>query len=148
MAGLKGSEDAWSRESRIHVGSSLLVPFPWFTKTIRRGLPGEGDTAMSHQSTASGHGSSVSWETLEAWARQEIQVFLQALLREEVTAVLGRRKSACAATMIRRGRNRVWPLPGCRRRDSTLRSKEVSRKLFKLLRAAEDIGKGGRSDCV
>lgn len=48
---------------------------------------------MSHQSTASAHESTVRWETLEAWARDRVQGFLQALLEEEVTSLLGRRKS-------------------------------------------------------
>jgi transposase-like protein len=37
--------------------------------------------------------SSPSWETLEAWVREQIQAFVQAVLEEEVTAFLGRRKS-------------------------------------------------------
>ena len=48
---------------------------------------------MSHQTTSSAPESTVSWETLEAWARERVQEFLQALLEEEVTAFLGRRKS-------------------------------------------------------
>lgn len=37
--------------------------------------------------------SSPTWETLEAWARRKVQEFVQALLEEEVTELLGRRKS-------------------------------------------------------
>ncbi|MBI2555190.1 MAG: IS256 family transposase [Candidatus Rokubacteria bacterium] len=48
---------------------------------------------MSHQTTPCTDESSVNRETLEAWARERIQTFLQALLEEEVTAFLGRRKS-------------------------------------------------------
>ena len=48
---------------------------------------------MSHQSTSSAHESTVSWETMEAWTRGRIQAFIQMLLEEEVTTVLGRRKS-------------------------------------------------------
>ncbi len=48
---------------------------------------------MLHQSTASVAESTVCWERLEAWTRERIQEFIQALLEEEVTAFLGRRKS-------------------------------------------------------
>lgn len=48
---------------------------------------------MSDQTTQRAHESTLCWERLEAWAREKIQGFLQALLEEEVTAVLGRRKS-------------------------------------------------------
>lgn len=48
---------------------------------------------MSDQSTESAHESTLCWERLEAWAREKIQRFLQALLEEEVTTFLGRRKS-------------------------------------------------------
>ena len=37
--------------------------------------------------------STITWETLEAFARAKVQEFLQALLEEEVTALLGRAKS-------------------------------------------------------
>jgi transposase-like protein len=37
--------------------------------------------------------SSPTWETLEVWARVKVQEFVQAVLEEEVTALLGRRKS-------------------------------------------------------
>jgi transposase-like protein len=45
------------------------------------------------QSTRGAHESTLCWERLEAWAREKIQGFLQALLEEEVTTFLGRRKS-------------------------------------------------------
>ncbi|MBI4199498.1 MAG: IS256 family transposase [Chloroflexi bacterium] len=48
---------------------------------------------MSDQSTQRAHESTLCWERLEAWAREKIQGFLQALLEEEVTTFLGRRKS-------------------------------------------------------
>ena len=38
--------------------------------------------------------SSEMWERLEAFVRQQVQRFIQALLEEEVTALLGRPKSA------------------------------------------------------
>jgi putative transposase len=37
--------------------------------------------------------STVTWETLEAFARTKVQEFIQALLEEEVTALLGRARS-------------------------------------------------------
>lgn len=48
---------------------------------------------MEHRSTGQGAESTVCWESLEAWTRQQIQAFIQAVLEEEVTAFLGRRKS-------------------------------------------------------
>lgn len=48
---------------------------------------------MSDQITPGPHESTLCWERLEAWAREKIQGFLQALLEEEVTTFLGRRKS-------------------------------------------------------
>lgn len=48
---------------------------------------------MNEQSTPSAQESRVNWEALEEWARQKIQALVQALLEEEVTALLGRRKS-------------------------------------------------------
>jgi len=38
--------------------------------------------------------SSATWETLEAFARAQVQDFIQQLLEDEVTELLGRRKSA------------------------------------------------------
>jgi transposase-like protein len=37
--------------------------------------------------------SSVTWETLESYTRMKIQEFVQAVLEEEVTSLVGRRKS-------------------------------------------------------
>ena len=48
---------------------------------------------MSDQITRGAHESTLCWERLEAWAREKIQGFVQALLEEEVTVFLGRRKS-------------------------------------------------------
>ncbi len=48
---------------------------------------------MEHRSTTQAAESTVCWESLEAWSRQQIQVFIQAVLEEEVTAFLGRRKA-------------------------------------------------------
>ena len=48
---------------------------------------------MAEQSTGERFGSRMIWESLEAMARERIQGFVQALLEEEVTALVGRRKS-------------------------------------------------------
>ena len=48
---------------------------------------------MEHQSISVAHESTLCWERLEVWTRERIQRFIQALLEEEVTAFLGRRKS-------------------------------------------------------
>jgi transposase-like protein len=49
---------------------------------------------MSKKSTEERFGSRGIWESLEAMARERIQQFVQALLEEEVTALVGRRRSA------------------------------------------------------
>jgi putative transposase len=54
----------------------------------------KGDTAMEQQTTTYVVPSSDIWERLEAFVREHIQWFIQALLEEEVTALLGRPKSA------------------------------------------------------
>lgn len=47
------------------------------------------------QKTKDGSSASrVTWETLESFARGSIQSFVQRLLEEEVTDLLGRRRSA------------------------------------------------------
>jgi transposase-like protein len=43
--------------------------------------------------TTEGAASSPLWETLESYAREQIQAFVQRLLEEEVDASLGREKS-------------------------------------------------------
>jgi len=48
---------------------------------------------VSDQTIQRAQESTLCWERLEAWAREKIQGFFQALLEEEVTALLGRRKS-------------------------------------------------------
>ena len=48
---------------------------------------------MGKQSTEERFGSRSIWESLEAMARERIQGFVQELLEEEVTALVGRRKS-------------------------------------------------------
>ena len=48
---------------------------------------------MGKQSTKEQSSSRVIWETLEAFARGRIQIFLQELLEEEITELLGRSRS-------------------------------------------------------
>jgi putative transposase len=48
---------------------------------------------MEEKSTSERFGSRTIWESLEAMARERIQEFVQVLLEEEVTALVGRRKS-------------------------------------------------------
>jgi hypothetical protein len=46
----------------------------------------QGDTAMEQQTTTPPPSSSQMWERLEAFVREHVQRFIQALLEEEVTA--------------------------------------------------------------
>lgn len=55
--------------------------------------PREGHTAMNKESMEHGASSSVCWETLDTWARGQIQTWVQDLLEAEVTELLGRGKS-------------------------------------------------------
>jgi len=54
----------------------------------------KGDTAMAQQPTSQAPSSSPIWERLEAFVREQVQWLIQALLEEEITALLGRPKSA------------------------------------------------------
>lgn len=59
----------------------------------------KGGTAVQEQSTTHASASSHVWEHLEEVVRAHIQRFIQALLEEEVTALLGRTKSARRAAV-------------------------------------------------
>lgn len=59
----------------------------------------KGDTAMAQKTTTHAGSSSEMWERLEVFVREPIQRFIQALLEEEVTAVIGRPKSARRAAV-------------------------------------------------
>ncbi len=48
---------------------------------------------MDKLTTESRDRSSVIWENLEEWARGKVQEFIQSILEEEVTDLLGRQKS-------------------------------------------------------
>jgi len=54
---------------------------------------GKGRRLMGKHNGKVGALSSPTWETLEVWARVKVQEFVQALLEEEVSALLGREKS-------------------------------------------------------
>jgi transposase-like protein len=54
---------------------------------------------MTEQSTTKASGSSSLWERLEEFARDHVQRFIQALLEEEVTELLGREKSVRRAAV-------------------------------------------------
>jgi putative transposase len=59
----------------------------------------KGDTAMTQQSIAQPSSSSPLWERLESFVREQVQRLIQALLEEEITALLGRPKSARRAAV-------------------------------------------------
>ena len=48
---------------------------------------------MRKQSTTEGHTSRIVWDNLEEWARMKVQEFVQSLLEEEVTELVGRKRS-------------------------------------------------------
>ncbi len=48
---------------------------------------------MRKQSTTESQRSSIVWDNLEEWARRKVQEFVQSLLEEEVTELMGRKKS-------------------------------------------------------
>src|SRR5882672_3302281 len=54
---------------------------------------------MEEKSTAERFGSRTIWEELESMARERIQEFVQVLLEEEVTALVGRHKSERRASV-------------------------------------------------
>jgi hypothetical protein len=47
----------------------------------------KGDTAMAKKTTVQASPSSPTWERLEAFVREQVQQFIQALWEEEVTAL-------------------------------------------------------------
>jgi putative transposase len=54
---------------------------------------------MEQKTTTQGSTSSQMWERLETFAREQVQRFIQALLEEEITALLGRPKSVRRAAV-------------------------------------------------
>jgi hypothetical protein len=54
---------------------------------------------VEQKSTTQASSSSQMWERLEAFVRAQVQQFIQALLEEEVTELLGQSKSARRASV-------------------------------------------------
>jgi transposase-like protein len=48
---------------------------------------------MGKQTTNGSQTSRIVWDNLEEWVRRKVQEFIQSLLEEEVTELLGREKS-------------------------------------------------------
>ena len=48
---------------------------------------------MGKQTTTGNQASSIVWDNLEEWVRRKVQEFIQSLLEEEITELLGRQKS-------------------------------------------------------
>ena len=48
---------------------------------------------MGKQTTNGSQPSRIVWDNLEEWVRREVQGFIQSLLEEEITELLGRQKS-------------------------------------------------------
>jgi transposase-like protein len=48
---------------------------------------------MGKQTTTGGQTSRIVWDNLEEWVRRKVQEFIQSLLEEEITELLGRKKS-------------------------------------------------------
>jgi putative transposase len=59
----------------------------------------KGATAVDQKTTPQSSSSSPMWERLEVFVREQVQRFIQALLEEEVTALLGRSQSARRASV-------------------------------------------------
>ena len=66
-------------------------------------------TAMKERITKVVDKSRVVWESLEAWVRERIQGYVQDLLEEEVTVLLGREKSERCQEIDARGGLSQWP---------------------------------------
>ena len=48
---------------------------------------------MGKQTTNGSQPSIIVWDNLEEWVRRKVQEFIQSLLEEEITELLGRQKS-------------------------------------------------------
>src|SRR3989304_1663332 len=48
---------------------------------------------MGKQTPTGNQASSIVWDNLEEWVRRKVQEFIQSLLEEEITELLGRQKS-------------------------------------------------------
>jgi putative transposase len=107
---------------------------------------------MEEKSTKERFGSRTMWENLEAMARERIQEFVQSLLEEEVTALVGRRKSerrevVDAPPVYRNGHSKPRKLAMmggtievCRPRVRGLEERFESRILPLFRRRTEEVG--------
>jgi transposase-like protein len=119
--------------------------------------PGEdpakkGDTAMEQKTIAQASPSSRIWDRLEEFVREQVQRFIQALLEEEVTALLGRPKSARRAPVdalagLRNGYGKprrlsltAGTITVCRPRVRGLSERFVSRVLPLFKRRTREVG--------
>ena len=107
---------------------------------------------MEQKTTTLPSSSSQMWERLEAFVREQIQRFIQALLEEEVTALVGRPKSARRAAVdapkgLRNGYGKARQLTltagtitGRRPRVRGLDARFVSRIVPLLQRRTREVG--------
>jgi putative transposase len=112
----------------------------------------EGDTTMAQQTIPQGSVSSHIWERLEAFAREQVQRFIQALLAEEITELLGRPKSVRRAAVdapngLRNGYGKprrlslsMGTMTVCRPRVRGLGDRVVSRVLPLFQRRTREVG--------
>jgi putative transposase len=107
---------------------------------------------MEQKTTVQASPSSPMWERLEAFVREQVQQFIQALLEEEVTAFLGRPKAARRAAVdapggMRKGHGKprrftltAGPITVCRPRVRGLADRFVSRMLPLFKRRTREVG--------
>lgn len=107
---------------------------------------------MDEKSTTEATTSSPTWETLGAWMRAKLQAWIQVLLDEELTALLGRQKSERRATVDappgyrsgfgepRRVTTPVGTLTVRRPRARNLETRFVSRILPLFCRRTQEVG--------
>jgi putative transposase len=107
---------------------------------------------MEQQTTSQASSSSPIWERLEAFVREQVQRFIQAMLEEEMTELLGRPKSARRTAVDappgrrngdgkpRRVRLTSGTMTGRRPRVRGLRDRLVSRVLPLFQRRTRQVG--------
>lgn len=107
---------------------------------------------MEQKTTVQASPSSPMWERLEAFVREQVQQFIQALLEEEVMALLGRPKSARRAAVdapggMRNGHGKprrftltAGTITVCRPRVRGLADRFVSRVLPLFKRRTREVG--------
>lgn len=107
---------------------------------------------MQEQTTETVVSSSSMWERLEGFAREHVQRFIQTLLEEEVTALVGRTKSARRTAVdalpgYRNGHGKprrlaltIGTITVCRPRVRGLAKRFVSRVLPLFRRRTKQVG--------